>query len=372
MINELQYRVGSNTTYSKVEAAALAHGDFSKVYFNFMDSTFLNHSWVRPLESWDDLMKRRCYQLREKYNYLCLWFSGGWDSTTVLETFIKHGIKLDEIAIYDRTYFDGDTEVASAVEYAKSVKAHHMSDVKISLIPIKPEHSHQVYEKYGDQWIFTPGCSLMYPKTHRYFIEHELDDTKSIRAENDRRGNIWAHDKSKVLLYDNKWYAFAADTSMTPYFNTDCELFFCTAELPELYILQTHMAIDFFEYMMLKNKKVDTELSHNIQGNKVTDEDYKLWNMAQGRTACVDNPSAIYGWLKSTTGHHPLGGEGKKAYLFNKDLNTKSYKIYTDGIKAVEDITGLKIPNSGGPWLPTLISHKHYVRPLGILDNCVK
>lgn len=364
MINELLYQVGDFKTYSKVEAARVAQGDFNKVHFNFMDSTFMGHPWYRPSETWEELMRQRCVRLREKYSYLCVWFSGGWDSATVLETFIKHNIKLDEIAIYDRKYFDGDTEVASAIEYAKTVKDRHMPNVKLSLIPINIEHSQQVYDKYGDQWIFTPGCSLMYPKTHRYFIEHELDDTRSIRAENETRGNIWAHDKSKVLLYDNKWYAFAVDTSMTPYFNTDCELFFCSSDLPELYILQTHMAIDFFERIMANSGKVDTELSHNIQGNKVTDEDYRLWNLAQGRTHCVNNPSALYGWLKSTVGHHPMGGEGRKAYLFNRDINSKFYKIYTDGIKAVEEITGLKTPTTDKAWLPSLISHKHYVRDL--------
>lgn len=364
MINELYYQIGNYKTYSKVEAAALAKGDFNKIHFNFLDSTFQNLSWQRPLDLWDQLMKRRCIQLREKYDYLCLWFSGGWDSTTVLDTFIKNNIQLDEIAIYDRTYFDGDTEVKSAIEYAQQVKSLHMPNVKINIIPINLEHSHQVYEKYGEQWVFTPGCSLMYPKTHRFFIEHELDDTASARAENGKRGNVWAHDKSKVLLYNNAWYSFAADVSMTAYFNADCELFFCSPDLPELYVLQTHMAIDFFERIMIANGKVDENLSHNIQGNNVTDNEYKLWNISQGRTACVDNPSAIYGWLKSTTTHHPLGGEGKKAYLFNKESNTKAYKIYTDGIKAVETITGIKLPESSGRWLPTVISNKYYVRPI--------
>lgn len=364
MINEFLYQVGDYKTHSKIDAFLAAGRDFSKVHFNFMESTFAGRDWARPQETWDEMMLRRCRQLREKYGYLRLWFSGGWDSTTVLETFIKHNIRLDEIAIYDRTFFEGDSEVASAIEYAKAVKASRLPDIKLSLIPIGPDHSRTIYEKYGSRWILTPGCSLMFPKTHRYFIEQELDDFREIRTDSEQIGNIWAHDKSKVLLYDGKWYSFQVDVSMIGHFKTDCELFFCSTDMPELYILQSHMAVDFFENLMLRTGRADPDLSHRIQGHRTQEADYKIWNMALGRTHCVDNPSALYGHLKSTMGHFPLGPVSRKSYLHNRDTNSKSYQIYRDGIRTVEELTGLPIPESGGTWMPNILSSKYFVRNL--------
>lgn len=64
-----------------------------------------NHVWEKfnrtqlgkiPLE---DLYKERALQLRNKYDYLVLHYSGGSDSHNILHTFIKNNIKLDEIYV---------------------------------------------------------------------------------------------------------------------------------------------------------------------------------------------------------------------------------------------------------------------------------
>jgi len=50
-------------------------------------------------ESLDFLYALRARQLREKYDYLVLYFSGGADSTNILKTFIDNNIFLDEIVM---------------------------------------------------------------------------------------------------------------------------------------------------------------------------------------------------------------------------------------------------------------------------------
>ena len=362
MINEFLYQVGEYRTYSKIDAFLAANRDWNRVHFNFMASTFANRDWSRPLESWQDLMRRRCQELRDRYSYLRLWFSGGWDSSTVLHTFIEHGIRLDELAIYDRQFFDGDSEVAPAIEYARMIQQQYMPQVKLSFIPIGVDHSEQIYDRYGSQWILTPGCSLMFPKTHRYFMEQELDAFAPVRSDSDRVGNIWAHDKPKVMLWDNKWYSFQVDASMIGHFKTDCELFFCTASMPELYIQQSHMAIDFFEALMLRDHRVDTELSHRIQSHQ--GQDYAMWNQALGRTHCIDNVSARHGLLKSTMGHFPMGEVSRRSYLHHRDTNSRHYHIYREGIKTVEELTGIAIPESGSRWIPNILSDRYFVRTL--------
>ena len=49
--------------------------------------------------SLDELYKQRAQQLRDKYDYLILYFSGGSDSYNVLRSFIDNGIKLDEVCV---------------------------------------------------------------------------------------------------------------------------------------------------------------------------------------------------------------------------------------------------------------------------------
>lgn len=370
MIYELHYQVGDYKTYSKVEAIKIAKGDWSKVHFNYMESTFRGRSWYRPAKSWDELLKERCQQLRDTYGHICLWFSGGWDSTTALDAFAKNNIVVDEIAIYRRSYI-ADPEVDAALEYANEIKKQYMPDVKITLVPITHEHNELVYKKYGADWIFTPGSNLMFPKTHRYFIQHELDETRQFRPNDTKRVDLYAHDKPRVLLYDNKWYCFAPDSSMTGYMNTDVELFFITPNFPELHYCQTHMAIDFFEQRMLADQQYSQSLSHEYQNSagplglmevETTDMRYQLWNMACGRT-CIDNISARFGWLKVTVGQHPLSKESSSLFSHAQNTQTNAYKIYQQGLKEVEAITGILRPTKADAlWLPSVISEKYFVR----------
>jgi hypothetical protein len=49
--------------------------------------------------SLSDLYKQRALQLRDRYDYLILHYSGGSDSHNILYTFLKNNIKLDEISV---------------------------------------------------------------------------------------------------------------------------------------------------------------------------------------------------------------------------------------------------------------------------------
>lgn len=371
MIYELHYQVDQIKTYSKIEAIKLAQGDWSRVHFNYMESTFAGASWTRPKRTWAQLLRDRCQQIRDTYDHVCLWFSGGWDSTTALNAFAENGIPVDEIAIYKREYIV-DVEVDAAVQYATEIKNRFMPNVKITVVPITHRHNELVYEKYGEDWIFTPGSNLMFPKTHRYFIQHELDETKNYRPNDQRRVDLYAHDKPRVLLHDRKWYCFAPDSSMTGYMNTDVELFFISPNMPELHYSQTHMAIDYFESLMRQRNGYCERTSHDYQNmsgplglTTVESDDtrYQLWNMACGRT-CIDNESARFGWLKVTVGQHPLSQESVRLFEHAKNSNTKAYKIYQQGLANVEQITGLKRPTQADSlWMPTVLSDKYFVRP---------
>lgn len=67
-------------------------------YDNVWDAALLNYVHI-PITDLEALYKNRALQLRESYDYLVLNFSGGVDSTTILETFLKNNIKLDEVYV---------------------------------------------------------------------------------------------------------------------------------------------------------------------------------------------------------------------------------------------------------------------------------
>jgi hypothetical protein len=93
------YLVGTLKFYSKLEAIEFSVRTNQKVTWHFNDVEFGLHDWtVEPTETLEELYRQRAQQLREKYDYLVLWFSGGSDSDNILHTFVTNNIKLDECA----------------------------------------------------------------------------------------------------------------------------------------------------------------------------------------------------------------------------------------------------------------------------------
>jgi hypothetical protein len=103
------YQVGDAKFYSKFEAQLFSKKTGLKASWNFNDEVFASNNWqVEPTESLSELYRQRAQQLREKYDYLILWFSGGADSTNVLDSFLLNNIKLDEVVSYVNYDATGD------------------------------------------------------------------------------------------------------------------------------------------------------------------------------------------------------------------------------------------------------------------------
>ena len=64
----------------------------------FHDDAFSKYPWhIEPEASLDQLYDARARQLREKYDYVVLSYSGGSDTHNILESFIRQGLHIDEI-----------------------------------------------------------------------------------------------------------------------------------------------------------------------------------------------------------------------------------------------------------------------------------
>ena len=100
-MNSGYYRVGGKTYTSKFEALLIASNTNQKITFHYYDEV-----WDYTINSFNpdninllEMYKERAQQIRDKYDYLVLHFSGGSDSVTALQAFIHNGIKLDEVYV---------------------------------------------------------------------------------------------------------------------------------------------------------------------------------------------------------------------------------------------------------------------------------
>ena len=66
---------------------------------SFNDEIFGRHHWREPIETLDQLYDRRCREIRERYDYVMLSYSGGADSHNILMSFVRQGLHIDEIIV---------------------------------------------------------------------------------------------------------------------------------------------------------------------------------------------------------------------------------------------------------------------------------
>ena len=93
------YEVDGRPTYSKLEEAEWSYFNKSTIRWDFNDDIFNKIDWsIEPPNSLWDLYKMRARQIREAYDYVVLWYSGGSDSHNMLLAWIDAGLKIDEIA----------------------------------------------------------------------------------------------------------------------------------------------------------------------------------------------------------------------------------------------------------------------------------
>lgn len=105
------YRVGDFKTYSKVEAIELHMQTGIHPHWYFNEPEFLAYDWTQePQASLSELYARRAQQLRDTYDYVVIFYSGGADSTNIVDSFVNNGIPFDELLTFNYYELDPDPE----------------------------------------------------------------------------------------------------------------------------------------------------------------------------------------------------------------------------------------------------------------------
>jgi hypothetical protein len=94
------FEVGQEKFYSKLDAIKKSIDTGHEVCWNFNREIFSDLDWTtEPNESIESMYRRRAQHIRHSYDYVVVMFSGGADSTTVLQSFVDNDIIPDEIYI---------------------------------------------------------------------------------------------------------------------------------------------------------------------------------------------------------------------------------------------------------------------------------
>lgn len=205
--------------------------------FNFYDEEFSRLDWaVEPQESFDQLLELRARQLREKYNRLVLFFSGGTDSVTIYNTFKRLNIRLDEIVV---TYHEDDTfgHSPKCVQWLKD----NIYDQTTIITPLSRDGYPAQYESYRDDFLI--DNSFRYAvNTFNGTYESMCRVQNSSRFKNSNSVIILGLEKPHIVFKDNTWYTTHLDKLFAPFLNLNStEWFFITPDLPQLHLKQIHL-----------------------------------------------------------------------------------------------------------------------------------
>ena len=190
--------------------------------------------WEEPPLSLAYYFKERAQQLRDKYSYIRLFVSGGYDSYYALRSFIDNDIFLDEI-VHSRSDFSQTNDYWADIEYyeqfLKIIETHKQSLEKTKITVLEPEYrkifmeEKNIYE-YSDH----PSCLTNSPKF--IFNSTNLSFNKAI--------NIWSQPKAEISIIDGKLYFnFKSFEFMAPTENIEC--FYISKDNFNLYLKQIHL-----------------------------------------------------------------------------------------------------------------------------------
>lgn len=128
------YKVGNIEFESKIQACMYATENDRDVIWDFNKKFFDTFNWeVEPELSLDSLYDLRARQLREKYDYIVISYSGGADSHNLTMSFIRQGLHIDEIVV--NTMEKGDSNFKHTNSYNYSASSAPASEHILQTIP---------------------------------------------------------------------------------------------------------------------------------------------------------------------------------------------------------------------------------------------
>jgi hypothetical protein len=251
------YRIGDLKFYSKLEAIEMHTKTGIHPHWDFNEAVFSSYDWtIEPSENILELYRQRAVQLREKYDHIVLMYSGGADSTTMLESFVNNGLHVDEVASYINYDATGDKDNYLNAEIFR-VSINKIDQLKekypwlkyrlIDLTDLTLDLFGQSETKFN--WIYDMNMFFNPNAAARDQLALKVKEWADIIHAGKKFCIVWAHDKPRIHHENNRWTFKFIDlidngptvksiSGQNPY--TD-ELFYWSPDLPKIVIKQCHL-----------------------------------------------------------------------------------------------------------------------------------
>jgi len=334
------YTVGTMSFLNKADALIYATSTNQEISWDFNHDVFGAIDWTIPIEtSLSELYRQRAQQLRDQYDYLSLFFSGGADTTKKLQTFISNGIFLDEIVMYRPARI-----INKANNYDTSA-INLYSEIEFAAIPYLQKYmkDHRTKIRFIDmdtaleKFFQDPNFPTYFANVHQYSA---LQINKIALLATDQLWNnlysrdvkvchIVGQDKPRVFYVNGEYICNFYDDSMKTMCyaneafsakyshvvkNQIFEMFYWTPDLPQIVIKQCQLikaaaekdsaAFDrFFPNLTKNNRAGNLEIMKVIYPDNVLE--VRSFFATEKQPRAITAPQDI--WLYSTMGDTIVG-----------------------------------------------------------------
>ena len=314
--NNGYYKVGGKIFLEKVEAIYHASQTKKNIAWYFHDDLYTSLDWTtEPTESLNDLYKQRAQQLRNKYDYLVIFFSGGADSTNMVYSFLNNGIHIDEIVAGAplsglKNWEDSNTTTAentiSETRLAQIPGLKKISDQYSSVKITVHDYFQDMLEYKTDEWLWKSGSYIHPTFAARYRLERdEYNHLKRIADSGKKIGFIYGLDKPNIIEHQGNYYTMFRDTLVNNAFQAlehpmaFPELFYYNTDVPKLLIKQAHVTAKYIS--LPGNKSIYDDMLYN-SSNESKGSPWRLRNDPTYNTGRYERAivPAIYPMLNET------------------------------------------------------------------------
>lgn len=256
------YEVDGNRTFSKLEAIEIQNKTGAWPHWRFNDDIFNQVNWkAEPQLDLYEMYKDRARQIREAYDYVVLFYSGGSDSVNMLTAWIDAGLKIDEIATVwslegskdprDHMNIEIDLVVFPGIKRLKDKGL----EFKFRLID-NAQHTIDFIKSVKDDYNYYANNHFSTNNIVKSQFRERIKDYVDIIDSGKSLCFVWGFEKPQLFHDGDKHYLQffdIMDNCVSPYSQARVsqgwydELFYWSPDMPQLIVKQAHTLLKFAE-----------------------------------------------------------------------------------------------------------------------------
>jgi hypothetical protein len=243
----------NHITTSKLEAIEWCMPQKSWPTWHLHDEVFASYDWTQePTQSLEELYQQRARELRARYDYLIVKYSGGYDSHNMLMSFLSQGIVPDEILNFYHSYDDDTNVLGQEWRLQTGPQLQQiLTDFpqiklrRVDLTPLVLDHMNN--GQFENDCYFHLGRAVIRPNAFvRTKFSSLVRDLAELKNQGKKIRLLQGTDKPRLRYHDKKFilnfYDTASDSPVQDIENDDIEWFYWSADSATMLIKQAHVA----------------------------------------------------------------------------------------------------------------------------------